>query len=130
VGQSAWEEINDGIEGSNYGWLTCEGSCSNGAFRNPLHQYSHSSGCAITGGAFYNPAIVQFPSSYLGSYFFADYCGGWIKRFNPATGAVSNFADSVDSPVDLSVSPDGSPYYLSIFAGTLRRIDYKRGKHH
>ena len=124
VGQSNWEEINDGIEGSNYGWPTCEGSCSNGSFRNPLHQYSHSSGCAITGGAFYNPAIAQFPSSYLGSYFFADYCGGWIKRFDPGTGGVSNFADSVDSPVDLLVSPDGSLYYLSIFAGTLRRIDY------
>ena len=25
VGQSAWEEINDGVAGANYGWPECEG---------------------------------------------------------------------------------------------------------
>src|SRR5947209_1878095 len=59
VGQSAWEEINDGLAGSNYGWPACEGVCSpaNSNFRDPLFQYGHGSsattGCAITGGAFY-----------------------------------------------------------------------------
>src|SRR5688572_15611876 len=71
VGQSTWEEINDGIAGSNYGWPSCEGSCSpaNPNFRDPIFQYSSSSStseCAIVGGAFYNPAINQFPASYLG----------------------------------------------------------------
>jgi len=33
VGQSTWEEINDGIAGSNYGWPTTEGPTSNPAFR-------------------------------------------------------------------------------------------------
>ena len=28
VGQGSWEEINDGIAGSNYGWDTCEGFCN------------------------------------------------------------------------------------------------------
>src|SRR5882724_6457573 len=68
VGQSAWEEINDGIAGSNYGWPTCEGACSpaNSSFRDPLFQYGHgtspTTGCAIVGAAFYNPATPQFPS--------------------------------------------------------------------
>ena len=45
-----------------------------------------SLGCAITGGAFYNPSVAQFPAAYTGSYFFADYCGGWINRMDPANG--------------------------------------------
>src|SRR5687768_17363007 len=53
VGQSTWEEINDGIAGSNYGWPNCEGNCAplNPSFRDPLFQYGHgnspTTGCAI-----------------------------------------------------------------------------------
>ena len=45
-------------------------------------QRGHPTGCAITGGAFYNPLTQQFPSDYTGDYFFADYCGGWIYRID------------------------------------------------
>ena len=59
VGQSAWEEIDDGIAGSNYGWPNTEGTTSDPAYRSPLFVFGHGStsttGCAITGGAFYNP---------------------------------------------------------------------------
>src|SRR2546423_1488001 len=57
VGQDTWEEINEGIAGSNYGWPTCEGACSptNPNFRDPLFQYGHgtssTTGCAIVGAA-------------------------------------------------------------------------------
>jgi glucose/arabinose dehydrogenase len=116
VGESTWEEINDGIAGSNYGWPTCEGSCSNTNFRNPLFQYGHGSstttGCAIVGGAFYNPPVNQFPASYLGKYFFADLCSGWIRVFDPAAGTASGFATGLSTPVDLQVGPDGCLYYL------------------
>ena len=45
------------------------------------------------GGAFYNPPTGQFPGSYVGNYFFADYCSGWIRRMDPSAGnAVSAFA--------------------------------------
>jgi glucose/arabinose dehydrogenase len=119
VGQSAWEEINDGIAGSNYGWPTCEGACSptNASFRDPLFQYGHGStsttGCAIVGGAFYNPPANQFPASYLGKYFFADLCTGWIRLFDPAAGTASGFATGINTPVDLQVGPDGCLYYLA-----------------
>src|SRR5690349_21890187 len=41
VGQNTWEEINDGIAGSNYGWPTTEGVTTNPAFRSPLFVYTH-----------------------------------------------------------------------------------------
>jgi glucose/arabinose dehydrogenase len=119
VGQDTWEEINDGIAGSNYGWPTCEGVClpTNGNFRDPLFQYSHGSssttGCAIVGGAFYNPPVNQFPASYLRKYFFADLCSGWIRYFDPATASASGFASGLNMPVDLQIGPDGCLYYLA-----------------
>jgi hypothetical protein len=130
VGQSTWEEINDGIAGSNYGWSTCEGACAppNANFRDPLFQYGHGSsattGCAITGGAFYNPTTVNFPSDYVGKYFYAEFCTGWIRRFDPATSASVAFATGASSPVDLIVTADGSLYYLARGAGAVFRVRY------
>ena len=128
VGQNTWEEINDGIAGSNYGWPNCEGFCNppNPSFRDPIFAYMNdASTCAITGGAFYNPQIIQFPSNFVGNYFFADFCGGWIRRLDPANGnAVSDFATGISLPVDLQVSPDGFLYYLARGAGSVNRIGF------
>lgn len=128
VGQNTWEEINDGIAGSNYGWSICEGACSppNANFRDPLFQYGHGStsttGCAIVGGGFYNPPVVQFPASFVGKYFFADLCTGWIRVFDPSHNTASDFASGVLNPVDLKVATDGTLYYLSIGSGAVFRI--------
>jgi len=124
VGQNTWEEINDGIAGSNYGWPDSEGPTNNPSFRSPLFAYTHASGCAIAGGAFYNPATVQFPPSFVGKYFFADLCGGWIHLFDPATGSVLDFASGISSPVDLKVGADGSLYYLARGSGSLFRVQF------
>jgi glucose/arabinose dehydrogenase len=128
VGQNTWEEIDDGIAGSNYGWPTCEGFCNppNASFRDPIFAYlNDATTCAITGGAFYNPQVSQFPSNLVGNYFFADFCGGWIRRLDPANGnAVSDFATGISSPVDLKVSPDGFLYYLARGAGSVNRIGF------
>lgn len=127
VGQSTWEEIDDGIAGSNYGWPICEGFCNppNPSFRDPIFVYQNTGiDCAITGGAFYNPTIIQFPSTFVGHYFFADFCGGWINEINPATGTGSQFATGISSPVDLKVSPDGFLYYLARTSGSVSRIGF------
>jgi glucose/arabinose dehydrogenase len=127
VGGSQFEEINDGIAGSNYGWPNSEGPTSNPDHRGPLYHYGHGSGpflgCAITGGAFYNPATSQFPSAYVGDYFFADLCGGWINQFDLATG-VTTFATGISNPVDLKVGPDGSLYYLARGNGSVYRVSF------
>jgi len=130
VGQSTWEEIDDGIAGSNYGWNFCEGACSppNANFRDPLFQYGHGSsattGCAIVGAAFYNPVTVQFPGSFVGKYFFADLCSGWIRQFDPSTNTATDFASGISNPVDLKVADDGFLYYLSQGSGSVFQIRY------
>src|SRR5436309_221039 len=121
VGQSTWEEINDGIAGSNYGWPTTEGPTSNPSFRSPIYFYGHgtsdTTGCAIVGAAFYNPPVPQFPSSYTGRYFFADLCNGWIRVFDPSAGTATGFATGIVNPVDLHVGSDGALYYLARGSG-------------
>lgn len=128
VGQSRYEEINVGMAGADYGWPDTEGPTTDPDFRAPLHAYGHGSstttGCAVAGGTFYNPSRPQFPATYTGRYFFADYCSGWIRTLNPATGATELFASGLDAPVDLDVGPDGSLYYLDRGESSVRRIHY------
>ncbi|HTD87648.1 MAG TPA: PQQ-dependent sugar dehydrogenase, partial [Candidatus Binatia bacterium] len=130
VGETKWEEINDGIAGSNYGWNTCEGVCSppNANFRDPLFQYGHGStattGCAIVGGGFYNPTTVQFPASYVGKYFFADLCTGWMRLFDPSNNTATGFATGISTPVDIKIANDGSLYYLAIGSAALFRVQF------
>jgi glucose/arabinose dehydrogenase len=128
VGQITWEEINDGIAGSNYGWPSSEGPTSDPNFRSPLFVYGHgtgsTTGCAIVGGGFYNPATVQFPSSYVGKYFFADLCSGWVRVFDPSNNTAADFAAGISQPVDLKVAADGSLYYASIGSAAVLRIRF------
>ncbi len=80
VGQGTWEEINDGLAGANYGWPDTEGSTSDPRFTTPRYAYNHSGGaCAITGGAFYSPPTIVFPSEYLNDYFLR----GLLRRLDP-----------------------------------------------
>jgi glucose/arabinose dehydrogenase len=127
VGQNTWEEINEGLAGANYGWPATEGETNDPRFVSPIHAYDHGDGCAISGGAFYNPQTAQFPAAYTGSYFFADFCGGWIRR-RAADGAVTGFATGIPSPVDLQVGADGSLYYLARGSGSttgvVRRVAF------
>jgi glucose/arabinose dehydrogenase len=126
VGQSTWEEINDGIAGANYGWPATEGATTDPRFVSPRYAYAHSGGaCAITGGTFYAPPAPQFPADFTDDYFFADYCAGWIRKLDPAAGnAVTTFATGIASPVDLKVSDDGALYYLARGSGAVYRITY------
>jgi glucose/arabinose dehydrogenase len=128
VGQNTFEEINDGIAGSNYGWPNTEGPTSDPNFRSPLFWYGHgtsaTTGCAITGGTFYNPSIAQFPAAYVGEYFFADLCSGWIRLMDPANNTATGFATNISQPVDLKVGADGSLYYLSIGSGAVFKVQF------
>ncbi len=111
VGQTAWEEIDEGVAGGNFGWPATEGPTTDPRFRGPIHHYPVAS---IAGGAFCpaGPA-TRFPSRYRGQYFFADFVKGWIKVLDPShPEKVDDFASGLARPVDLKFAPDGSLYVL------------------
>ena len=140
---TAIEEVNLTVRGANYGWPNDEGNSTNPAYTNPIYTYAHNGrDAAITSGFVYHG--TQFPSSYQGSYFFADYTQNWIKRLTfDANGNVTsavNFvpADgSADGPygdiVYLTEGPEGALYFADLGftessstfgVGKLRRIQY------
>jgi glucose/arabinose dehydrogenase len=122
---TAFEEVNIGAAGANYGWPQCEGSCGVAGTTSPIYSYPHlGRDASITGGLVYRG--TQFGSEFAGSYFFADYVQNWIKRLTFDTAgnlvAVANFwpADGtpdtaeVGDPVKFVQGPDGSLYYVDI----------------
>ena len=145
VGENAYEEINQAWAGPNngsnagfnFGWPMCEGpfgtgmgSCDDTALVYPFHYYPQTADdCAITGGSFYDPQTLNFPAEYVGDYFFADYCDGWIKNIDLTTKDVGTFIATNRSrdPVDVKVAEDGSLYYLARANGgtpSLHRVRY------
>jgi hypothetical protein len=124
VGESTWEEVNLGAPGANYGWPNTEGPTTDPQYISPLYYYSThgvSGSCAICGATFYNPTAgnQQFPSSYVGKFFFGDLCGGWIRVLDPSTASVNGFfLTGASNLVDVKMAPDGSLYYLERGTGS------------
>ncbi|PYL88500.1 MAG: hypothetical protein DMF14_16475 [Verrucomicrobia bacterium] len=124
VGQSTWEEVDLGQAGANYGWPATEGPTTNPAYQSPIYYYGHSDGCAITGGTFYSPSTPNFPPSYVGKYFFGDYCSGFIRMLDPSTAKASGFITGASQPVDIQVGADGSLYYLARGTKSVMKVRY------
>lgn len=124
VGQSTWEEINDGRAGANYGWPQTEGATDASGISSPFFSYGRNDGCAITGGAFYNPARANFPEEFVGAYFYADLCKGDIRVLDTTTRQSRRFAGYLINPVGLETGPDGALYYLEFGGGRVGRISY------
>ncbi|HUF14103.1 MAG TPA: PQQ-dependent sugar dehydrogenase [Longimicrobiales bacterium] len=93
VGQNRWEEVNAeraGVGGINYGWNVMEAShcfepesgCDRSGKVLPVHEYDHDEGCSVTGGHVYRGNAVL---AIRGHYFYADWCGGWIRSFRLAS---------------------------------------------
>lgn len=90
VGQSRWEEVDFQSAGSkggqNYGWSIREGfheyKGTASGLTDPVVEYSHQYGCAITGGK-----VVRTPDlpGWAGVYLYGDYCSGrvWGLRRQP-----------------------------------------------
>jgi glucose/arabinose dehydrogenase len=132
VGQNTWEEVNVGNAGANYGWPATEGPNPPGqaGVTYPVHSYENAgSNCAIVGAAFYNPPVLNFPASFVGRYFFGDFCGGFIRTLSPPSyTASSGFASGISSLVDIAVGPDGLLYYLARGGGAVVRVRFTQSE--
>jgi glucose/arabinose dehydrogenase len=97
VGQDAREEINAApavAAGLNYGWNIMEGSACYGAascgregLTLPIHEYGHNDGCSVTGGLVYRGTRL---TGLQGTYFYSDYCRGWLRSFRIEAGAATD----------------------------------------
>ncbi len=137
VGEDSWEEIDEVASGANYGWPIHEGHTASPDpslqnYSNPVLYYAHGitaeTGCSITGGAFYDPATGNWPPEYRDDYFYADFCSGWIRNFDPGAKTSAAFATGIVKPVDLEVGENGSLYYLfrgsSSVPSSVREVRY------
>jgi putative heme-binding domain-containing protein len=111
VGDSRWEEVDEGFAGANYGWPESEGATTDPRFRGPIHTYPVAS---VAGGAFCPSGDESgFPPEYRGRYFFMDFVQGWIKVLDPdRPSRVETFATGLTRPCDLAFAPDGGLHVL------------------
>lgn len=134
VGQNTIEEINfqsaASTGGENYGWSRFEGTlcfkpelgCVPGS-RNvfPIRQYSHASGCSVTGGYVYRG--TEFPM-LQGTYFYGDFCTGrlWGLRRTAAGFVQKQLALTGLQLSTFGEGEDGSVFVADYSQGSLYRI--------
>jgi glucose/arabinose dehydrogenase len=126
--------------GGNLGWPICEGpNCAGTTPPNyiaPTYSIQHPDARAIMGGPVYRGNA--FPAEYRDAFFFADFQEGWIRylKFDENGEILSSmpvggfpFADAgtVSNVVKLEEGPDGAIYYVDIFNGLMRRIQFGEG---
>ncbi|HEX6738328.1 MAG TPA: PQQ-dependent sugar dehydrogenase, partial [Vicinamibacteria bacterium] len=151
VGQGAWEEVDLGQSGVDYGWNCREGRHVNNTsgpcnptpsgMIDPIFEYQHgatipgtSSGgncAAITGAAFVPNGVWP---GYDGTYLFSDYTCGWVVRMTgTAPYTAADFATNLggSSVVTMLFGPYNSTqalYYTTYASGgQVRRIFYSVG---
>jgi glucose/arabinose dehydrogenase len=110
VGQDRWEEIDVQPAGAgplNFGWSVMEARhCLRGAscdptgptgsiggwkeMTAPILEYSHKTGCSITGGGVYRGRALP---ELDGAYFYSDYCTAILRSLRWRDGRVSDSWD-------------------------------------
>lgn len=134
VGQNAYEEVSfqpaASAGGENYGWRIMEGAncfgsaeCDQSGLTLPIAEYSHDTGCSVTGGYVYRGETYP---ALAGLYFFADYCSGTIWSLEQTAAGewemverlsvdftVSSFGEDLTGEVYLTGHNDGTIYRLT-----------------
>jgi cysteine-rich repeat protein len=102
VGQDQFEEIDfepaGAPRGQNYGWSAMEGlghcfnvgNCGQLGITLPVLEYDHGEGCSIAGGYVYRGCALP---DLAGTYFYSDFCTGFIRTLEISGGAATNQRD-------------------------------------
>jgi glucose/arabinose dehydrogenase len=133
VGQGTREEVDyvpapdHGLK--NFGWPVYEGTLrysdrqiqGSGQLTMPIEEYTHRSGCSITGGFVYRGKAVP---DAVGRYFYGDYCSGavWSLRVEDGKAAdVRREPFEVDGLSSFGENAGGE-LYLASLNGTVYRL--------
>jgi hypothetical protein len=97
VGQDIWEEVSvvdiSNAAGANLGWNRTEGAhcfggaCSFSGITLPVAEYSHDSGCSVTGGYVYRGSEL---GGLAGTYLYGDFCSGRIWSLRLVGGVATD----------------------------------------
>lgn len=138
VGEHVMEEINRepaGSSGRNYGWPIVEGTrcyrpstgCVQAGLTGPIATYTHGPACSLTGGYIYRGKALP---ELRGTYFYGDYCGGWVRSFRVINGQPGEELEALSSPLIndnvVSFGEDGNgEIYVVMASGRIYRIGSK-----
>jgi glucose/arabinose dehydrogenase len=142
VGQGDREEISvspasqGGGKGLNYGWNIMEGTlCTPGVNPNcnqtgltlPVLDYDHNNGCSVTGGYVYRGLAIP---EIQETYFYADFCAGWVRSFVYQNGQATHQADWVslrpgpgENITSFGEDTQGELYILTSQGGVYRIVE-------
>jgi uncharacterized repeat protein (TIGR03806 family) len=131
VGQGQYEEIDVIKRGGNYGWKVREGfhcrpggpdPCPSAGLIDPVVEYDHSLGLAVTGGYVYRGSAIP---QIVGKYLFADYSSGRVFTidYDPGTGAASRRELLPPGPPVSSFGEDNDgEMYVVQYNGKIRKV--------
>jgi glucose/arabinose dehydrogenase len=129
VGQASWEEIDRVEPGMNYGWDDREGAhcfepetdCDTDNI-DPITEYDHGAGTAVTGGFVYRGAAIP---ALRGYYVFGDFGSGriWGVPADSMQGAVAEeLIETTLSISSFAQDMDGELYALDYGSGEIYQI--------
>lgn len=128
VGQGSYEEVSVAPLGTdlNYGWPITEGfhcyqpstGCDSDGITLPVLEVTHGDAgtCSITGGIVYRGAMIP---ELRGTYFYSDYCGGYLRSFRYDAPTITDQEDwtesmgTIGSVSSFGVDGSGEMYVLT-----------------
>ena len=133
VGQTYGEINHQGSRsngGENYGWAIMDGThcypsgdrCNRNPLEEPIHEYDHGQGCAVTGGFVYGGTAARDVQDL---YVYADACTGRIWALEDLRDGRWLRAQLLDSRLRVSSfgeDEDGELYLTSSASGVVYRL--------